>query len=55
MGEWSRDLKQRAGKGMQIWDDGSIQEGQWARNKAIGLGRLIDADGNLYEGEWLLD
>ena len=55
VGEWSRELKQRAGKGMQIWADGSVHEGQWARNKAVGLGRLIDADGNLYEGYWLSD
>ena len=26
-GQWTRDLRMRDGKGMQIWQDGSIYEG----------------------------
>ena len=49
-GEWEGET--RAGRGYQIWPDGSLYEGSWKNNKANGSGRLIHADGDVYEGEW---
>ena len=54
-GQWTPDLKQRAGIGIQVWPDGSVYEGQWLRNRANGNGRLIHADGDVYEGDWVND
>ena len=54
-GEWMSDLSQRTGVGMQVWQDGSVYEGQWSYNKANGVGRLVHADGDIYEGEWVND
>ena len=34
------------------WQDGSYYYGEWAGNKANGLGRLIHHDGDFYEGQW---
>lgn len=51
-GEWSIDSKQRYGKGIQVWADGSVYQGYWKEGKAHGKGRLIHADGDVYEGEW---
>ena len=51
LGQWQADLKRRAGKGRQVWIDGSLFEGQWRSGKANGIGRLIHADGDIYVGE----
>ena len=55
LGQWTSDLKERTGQGMQVWPDGSVYEGQWSLGKANGLGRLIHADGDVYEGQWQED
>ena len=54
-GEWSTDLNQRHGRGIQIWIDGSRFEGYWVKDKANIRGKLLHADGDIYEGEWLED
>ena len=53
-GEWNV-LNQRHGRGTQHWNDGSMYEGYWNKDKACGKGRLIHANGDVYEGEWLDD
>lgn len=50
LGQWSTSQNLRHGKGVQVWHDGSIYEGQWRNDKAHGFGRLIHADGDVYEG-----
>jgi hypothetical protein len=50
-GEWNQE-KQKEGKGVQTWVDGSIYEGYWRKDKANGRGRLIHADGDVYTGDW---
>lgn len=50
-GEWKDGVK--AGKGRQLWRDGSYYEGYWLNNMANGFGRLIHTDGDIYEGEWI--
>ena len=52
IGSWQADLSKRAGKGRQVWLDGSLYEGQWLGGKANGIGRLIHSDGDIYQGEW---
>ena len=55
VGQWQADPWTRAGKGRQVWLDGSLYEGQWQGGKANGIGRLIHSDGDIYQGEWLND
>jgi len=54
-GEWNKEAKQRHGRGIQIWTDGSKYEGYWKNDKANIRGKLYHADGDIYEGEWLDD
>jgi len=54
-GQWVKGTNIREGRGLQIWQDGSIYEGWWKANKANGRGRLIHAECDIYEGEWLND
>ena len=54
IGEFN-EKKQREGKGIQIWNDGSKYEGYWKNDKANGWGRLIHSYGDVYEGEWFED
>ena len=54
IGEFN-EKKQREGKGIQIWNDGSKYEGYWKNDKANGRGRLIHSYGDVYEGEWFED
>ena len=54
-GEWNLKTQKREGKGVQVWHDGSIYEGQWLNDMAHGEGRLVHADGDVYEGEWCED
>ena len=51
-GEWNVETNMRHGRGIQIWQDGSIYEGYWVHDKANGRGRLIHGDGDIYEGMW---
>lgn len=39
-GEWKNASGgyQRHGKGIQVWQDGSIYEGQWMNDRANGTG-----------------
>ncbi|TNV71041.1 hypothetical protein FGO68_gene14067 [Halteria grandinella] len=52
IGQWNIRTQEREGNGRQIWEDGSLYEGQWLKDKANGLGRLIHACGDVYDGEW---
>ena len=51
-GEWMQGKNVRAGKGMQIWPDGSIYDGWWRQDTPNGRGRLIHANGDYFEGQW---
>lgn len=53
-GEWN-PKKQRNGRGIQKWRDGTKYIGEWANDKANGYGKLIHGDGDVYEGEFLDD
>lgn len=37
-GDWSSSNDVRHGKGIQVWHDGSMYEGQWRNDKANGKG-----------------
>lgn len=54
IGQWNC-YNERHGKGIQIWNDGSMYEGLWTHNRANGKGRFIHADGSVYEGDWVDD
>ena len=49
-GEWSQETKQRHGRGIQVWIDGSRYEGYWMKDKANKRGKLTHSDGDIYEG-----
>ncbi|WP_051296202.1 hypothetical protein [Eisenibacter elegans] len=44
-----------SGKGVGIWDTGSIYEGQWKNNMRHGKGLFRWKDGERYEGEYFQD
>lgn len=46
---------EREGVGRQIWQDGSVYDGQWLKNKREGKGRQIFLGGEYYEGDWKND
>ena len=54
-GEWDYSNNMRHGRGIQIWNEGSIYYGYWVKDKANIRGKLIHNDGDIYEGEWLDD
>jgi hypothetical protein len=49
-GEWSKD-KQKKGRGVLSWVDGSLYESYCEQDKANRRGRFIYADGDVYNGE----
>ncbi|CDW91531.1 morn repeat protein [Stylonychia lemnae] len=51
-GEYDQVIKQRDGRGRQIWRSGEIYDGLWKNNLTDGLGRYIYANGNYYIGEY---
>ena len=44
----------REGRGICLFSDGTLYEGQWKRNKEHGYGKLMSSDRKqiIYEGEW---
>lgn len=52
-GEWMKGTKNRHGRGIQLWEDGTRYEGYFQFNKANLKGKLIHSDGDVYEGNWL--
>ena len=55
IGEWRVGTDVREGRGMTVWEDGSLYEGYWKNNKGNFFGRLIHKDGDIYQGEFLDD
>ena len=51
-GEWNTLTNLRHGCGKQIWQNGSIFEGNLKDGAINGQGRFIYALGDVYEGEW---
>ena len=51
-GQWNRD-EEREGYGVHVFEDGSVYEGFWWRDKYEVRGRLTSADGSMYRGEFL--
>ena len=54
-GEWKKGTNIKHGRGIQLWDDGTIYQGQFANNKRCFKGKLSQPDGNYYEGEFYDD
>jgi len=52
-GEWMKGTKNKHGRGIQLWEDGTRYEGYFQFNKANLKGRLLHSDGDVYEGNWL--
>lgn len=50
-GEWNEKLKERHGRGIQIWVDNTMCLGQWRHDKAEGKGKYMHKDGSYYEGQ----
>lgn len=42
----------RQGRGIMIWNNGSIYEGTWNEDKMEGVGRIIHPEFLYYEGLW---
>ena len=42
----------RQGRGIMIWNEGSIYEGTWKKDKMHGVGRIIHPGFYYYEGQW---
>ena len=53
VGQWWE--KERNGRGLQIYPDGSVYEGYWLHGKRHGHGRFTDCSGDVYEGLWKED
>ena len=51
-GQRDADLDIPAGRGVQIWADGSRYDGFWRMGRQNGYGRLVHAEGDVYEGMW---
>jgi hypothetical protein len=52
-GEWNWDKKYC--KGVQVWADGFVYEGDWMQGKAAGHGRLAHENGEYFPMErWQL-
>jgi len=54
-GEFNPILKERHGRGIQLWTDNTIYSGYWKNDKISGKGKLIHPSGDYYEGEFLDD
>ena len=52
-GEWNQYSSHKHGRGINVWNFGSIYEGYWKNNKANGFGTLTHSDGDKYEGNWI--
>ena len=52
-GEWNSEKKERHGRGISLWLDGSKYLGYWVNDKTNIKGKLIHSNGDIYEGEWL--
>jgi hypothetical protein len=50
-GEKNSD-NQPDGKGVMVYSDGTIYEGEFVEGMCEGRGRLIHASGDVYEGDW---
>lgn len=46
-GEWNSE-GEKHGRGVQIWDNGTIYEGYWYHDKPHGRGRIVHHNGDVY-------
>ena len=53
-GEMSKGNCMRDGRGVCLYNNGTLYEGEWKRNKEHGMGTLMTADRRhvIYKGEW---
>ena len=54
-GEWNPKLKERHGRGIQLWVDKTLYMGQWKNDKIHGQGKLIHPNSGYYEGSFVDD
>ena len=54
-GEWNPVLKERHGRGIQVWLDSTIYMGQWKNDKTNGKGKIVHPNGGCYEGNFCQD
>ena len=54
-GEWHKETRERHGRGIQQWLDGSRYEGYWLNGKTNIKGKLFHSNGDIYDGEWFND
>ena len=43
----------RHGHGKQVWEDGSVYEGEWRDDQMHGTGDYIWPDGRHFKGDWV--
>jgi len=55
LGQWSTENNTREGRGIGVYEDGSIYEGFWKNDNRNGAGRIIYSNGDVYQGLWLND
>ena len=46
-GEWNSE-DEKHGRGVQLWDNGTIYEGYWSHDKPHGKGRIVFHNGDVY-------
>lgn len=54
-GEWNPTLRERHGRGIQLWTDNTIYKGLWKNDKINGKGRIELRNGEYYEGDFVND
>jgi hypothetical protein len=55
LGTWLMGTETRHGKGIIVFPEGAVYEGQIKDNRATGFGRHVSATGEIYVGQWLED
>ena len=55
LGQWNKTTNLKEGKGVAIFNDGSLYEGLWKEGERSWIGRMIYSDASVYLGEWYKD
>lgn len=50
VGEWQAESNIKHGIGVMMFADGTVYEGQWRKDTATGIGRLVYSNGDFYTG-----